>query len=84
MTGEDRVLAAAAAVLDDRDIDVDRDILGSYRQDRSSGTAAGEPFAVVFPRTTAQVAAIMAAAHRDRVPVVPRGAGSGLSGPAVP
>ena len=80
MTGEDRVLAAAAAVLDDRDIVVDRDILGSYRQDRSSGTAAGEPFAVVFPRTTAQVAAIMAAAHRDRVPVVPRGAGSGLSG----
>ncbi|MGA0313580.1 MAG: FAD-binding oxidoreductase [Ilumatobacteraceae bacterium] len=80
MTDEDRVLAAAAAVLDDRDVVVDRDILGSYRHDRSTGSPAGEPFAVVFPRTTDQVAAIMTAAHRHRVPVVPRGAGSGLSG----
>ncbi len=80
MTDEDRVLAAAAAVLDDRDIVVDRDILGSYRHDRSTGSPAGEPFAVVFPRTTDQVAAIMTAAHRHRVPVVPARAGSGLSG----
>ncbi len=80
MTDEDRVLAAAAAVLDDRDIVVDRDILASYRHDRSTGSPAGEPFAVVFPRSTEQVAAIMTAAHRHRVPVVPRGAGSGLSG----
>jgi len=35
---------------------------------------------VVFPRTTEQVAAVMTAAHQHRVPVVPRGAGSGLTG----
>jgi glycolate oxidase len=77
---EDAVLAAAGAVLADGDIVVDSDIIESYRFDRSTGTEAGQPFAIAFPRTTEQVAAIMAAAHSNRVPVVPRGAGSGLTG----
>lgn len=80
MTPEDSVLAAAAATLDDGDVVTDTDIIESYRSDRSLGTAAGQPFAVVFPRTTEQVAALLAAAHEHRVPVVPRGAGSGLTG----
>ncbi len=80
MTPEDSVLAAAATVLDDGDVVTDTDIIESYRSDRSLGTAAGQPFAVVFPRTTEQVAALLAAAHEHRVPVVPRGAGSGLTG----
>jgi glycolate oxidase len=77
---EDAVLAAADAALADGDIVVDSDIIESYRFDRSTGTEAGQPFAIAFPRTTEQVAAIMAAAHSNRVPVVPRGAGSGLTG----
>ena len=80
MSPEDAVLAAAGAVLADGDIVVDSDIIESYRFDRSTGTEAGQPFAIAFPRTTEQVAAIMAAAHSNRVPVVPRGAGSGLTG----
>lgn len=80
MTPEDAVLAAADAALDAGDIVTDTDIIESYRFDRSTGTEAGQPFAVVFPRTTEQVSALMTAAHRHRVPVVPRGAGSGLSG----
>ncbi len=74
------MLAACDATLDDRDVVTDTDILRSYTRDRSTGSEAGEPFAVVFPRTTDQVAAVLAAAHAERVPVVPRGAGSGLSG----
>ena len=80
MTPEDSVLAACDAALDARDVVTDADILGSYTRDRSTGSEAGEPFAVVFPRTTDQVSAIMQAAHAHRVPVVPRGAGSGLTG----
>jgi glycolate oxidase len=80
VTPEDSVLAACDAALDDRDIVTDPDILRSYTRDRSTGSAAGEPFAVVFPRTTEQVSAVLAAGHANRVPVVPRGAGSGLSG----
>lgn len=80
MTPEDEVLAACAAVLDERDIVTDREILPTYSRDRSTGSAAGEPFAAVFPRRAEQVSAVLAAAHAHRVPVVPRGAGSGLSG----
>lgn len=80
MTPEDAVLAACDVALDDRDVITDPDILRSYTRDRSTGSAAGEPFAVVFPRTTEQVSEVMQAAHQHRVPVVPRGAGSGLSG----
>jgi glycolate oxidase len=82
VTPEDAVLAAAAAALDDGDLVTDPDRLASYRTDQSTGSAAGEPFAVAFPRTTAQVSALLGAAHEHRVPVVPRGAGSGLSGGA--
>jgi len=50
MSAEGAVLAAAAASLADGDIVTDRDILESYRFDRSTGSEAGQPFAVVFPR----------------------------------
>jgi glycolate oxidase len=42
------------------------------------------PGLVVLPEATAQVSAVLRIANRERVPVVPRGAGSGLSGGAVP
>ena len=80
MTPEDAVLAACEAALFDRDVVTDPDRLPTYQRDRSTGSPAGEPFAVVFPRSTEQVSAVLAAAHEHRVPVVPRGAGSGLSG----
>ncbi|MEK9810358.1 MAG: hypothetical protein VW362_07915, partial [Candidatus Nanopelagicales bacterium] len=63
MTPEDSVLAVAGSVLDGGDVLTDTDIIESYRFDRSSGTSAGQPFAVVFPRTTEQVSALMAAAY---------------------
>jgi glycolate dehydrogenase FAD-linked subunit len=39
---------------------------------------------VVVPGTTAEVAAIAALCHQSRVPLVPRGAGTGYTGGAVP
>ncbi len=45
---------------------------------------AHEPEVVVRPASTEQVAALMRLASEERVPVTPRGAGSGLSGGAVP
>jgi glycolate oxidase len=50
------------------------------------GTAAlkGTPGAVVFPKTTAQVAACVRLAAEHGVPVVTRGSGTGLSGGSVP
>ena len=42
------------------------------------------PMAVVLPETTAEVAAILRLCDRERIKVVPRGAGTSLSGGALP
>ncbi|HYZ61024.1 MAG TPA: FAD-linked oxidase C-terminal domain-containing protein [Acetobacteraceae bacterium] len=42
------------------------------------------PLAVVLPETTEQVAAVLAFLHKNGVRVVPRGAGTSLSGGALP
>jgi glycolate oxidase len=42
------------------------------------------PLAVALPETESQVGAVLAACHRLGVPVVARGAGTGLSGGAMP
>ncbi|HEY0755862.1 MAG TPA: FAD-linked oxidase C-terminal domain-containing protein [Ktedonobacteraceae bacterium] len=44
----------------------------------------GRPDVVVLPATTEEVAAIVKIAARYDIPVVPRGAGTGLSGGAIP
>ncbi len=51
------------------------DGLTAYRQ---------RPLVVALPETEAQVAAVLKACHRLAVPVVARGAGTGLSGGALP
>jgi glycolate oxidase len=51
------------------------DALAAYRQ---------PPLAVVLPSTTAEVAAALAYCHQAGVKVVPRGAGTSLSGGALP
>ncbi len=60
----------------------DPDILAAYRQDRALDPAAGTARALVRPVDTAQVATVMRWAHEHRIAVVPRGAGTGLSGGA--
>lgn len=54
--------------------------MDAYRWDRANDPGAGVPLAVVRAETTEEVQAVVAAAAASKVPVVPRGAGSGLSG----
>ncbi len=42
------------------------------------------PLAVALPRTTEEVAAVLRYCHKYAIPVVPRGAGTSLSGGAIP
>src|SRR5690554_6506131 len=42
------------------------------------------PLAVVLPRSTTEVAAVLKVCHEMGVPVVPRGAGTSLAGGALP
>jgi len=51
------------------------DALTAYRQ---------RPLAVALPESTAQVAKLLGFAHRERLKVVARGAGTSLSGGAIP
>jgi glycolate oxidase len=80
MAVDERILEQIADHLDPADVVTDSDIIASYREDRSTGAVAGWPRAVVFPRTTNEVSAVMRIAQEHRIPVVPRGAGSGLTG----
>ena len=45
---------------------------------------ACQPLAVVLPRTTEQVAAVLRFCHEHAIPVVPRGAGTSLAGGSLP
>jgi glycolate oxidase len=60
----------------------DPDVLESYRRDQAAIVEAGVPMAAVRPGSTAEIQEVLRIASRHRVPVVPRGAGSGLSGGA--
>ncbi|ANW66191.1 FAD-linked oxidase [Mycobacterium sp. djl-10] len=66
--------------LPDGTVVTDPDIVAAYRQDRAADPDAGTATAVIRPRTTEEVQAVLRWATRHRVAVVPRGAGTGLSG----
>ena len=48
-----------------------------------AGLSTGTPGAVVFPETTEQVSQVVKLAARNRISIVPRGAGTGLSGGSI-
>ncbi len=60
----------------------DPDVMASYLHDEAEWAEHGRAVAVVRPTTTAEVAAVVATCARHGVPIVPRGAGTGLSGGA--
>ena len=70
-------LVPAACVIDSRESmrAFDSDGLSAYRQ---------LPLAVVLPETVEQIAAVMKWCHQQGVKIVPRGAGTSLSGGALP
>ncbi|OCB30232.1 FAD-linked oxidase [Mycobacterium malmoense] len=76
------VLASLAADLPDGMVVTDPTITEGYRQDRAFDPSAGKPLAVVRPRCTEDVQTVLRWACAHGVPVVTRGAGSGLSGGA--
>jgi glycolate oxidase len=63
-------------------VSVDSDVAAGYSRDMMPLAANGIPLAVVFPEITEQVQAVVRLCAEAKTPVVPRGAGSGLSGAA--
>ncbi len=76
----DAPLESLIAELPDRTVITDPVSMEAYRYDWAHDTTAGMPLAVVRPTDAAQVQAVIRWADEHQVPVVPRGAGSGLSG----
>src|SRR5687768_14931671 len=79
----DALAAAVAALVDalpDGVVVTDPDRTEKYRRDRSQDPHAGTPAAVVRAQDAAQVQTAVRWAAQHSVPVVPRGAGTGLSG----
>ena len=82
MTTTQADLATLTSTLPDGAVLTDPDVTASYRQDWARDPNAGQPLAVVRATNTDDVVATLRWASAHRVPVVPRGAGSGLSGGA--
>jgi glycolate oxidase len=85
--GEDAVqsvLAGLSEAVIDLDILTGDGIPSDYEHDENLTVAGCAPAAVLLPTSTAQVAEILELADHNRVPVTGRGAGTGLSGAAVP
>ncbi|AHC26792.1 MULTISPECIES: FAD-binding oxidoreductase [Mycobacteriaceae] len=70
------------AALPEGTVVTDPDIVASYRQDRAADPDAGTALAVLRPRGTEDVQTIVRWAAANGVAVIPRGAGTGLSGGA--
>lgn len=70
------LLPDSCLITDERElVPFDTDAFVSYRR---------MPLAVVLPETTAQVAAVLKYCNENSIPVIPRGAGTSLSGGAIP
>ncbi|MFG1805883.1 FAD-binding oxidoreductase [Streptomyces sp. NPDC049040] len=76
------VIETLAAGLPAGTVLTDPEVMASYAHDMASFSEAGEPLAVVLPRTVEDVQHVMRTATAARVPVVPQGARTGLSGGA--
>ena len=81
-TDADRAVAELVAALPDGVVVTAPDAVEKYRFDWTHA-AAGTPLAAVRAESTEQVQATMRWASRHGIPVVPRGAGTGLSGGAL-
>lgn len=79
------LIAALAEIAGERNVlHDDPERLASYASDEAGALYARSPEVVIRASTTDEVSRVLALANRHRVPVTPRGAGSGLAGGAVP
>jgi glycolate oxidase len=79
----DSIVRALREIVPGEGVVTDRDELRAYENDGLTAYAA-VPLAVVLPSTTAQVAECLKLCMAEGVKVVPRGAGTSLSGGALP
>lgn len=80
--GNGALLTKLREALGDAAVLTDPDVADSYSRDMMPLAESGRPLAVVLPSDVEGVQATVRACAEAKVPIVPRGAGSGLSGAA--
>ncbi|HEY6817678.1 MAG TPA: FAD-binding protein, partial [Croceibacterium sp.] len=83
MSDTDAFLAAATALLGERGLTRDPELVQPWLTDWR-GRYTGRALALASPGSTAEVAALMKLCAEHRIPVVPQGGNSGMSGGATP
>lgn len=83
MKSSPNILAALRRLSRPLEIWTDPEKIEPYLHDEAARSKQ-KPIAVLFPRTAKDVAKILKFATKHRLAVIPRGAGSGLSGGALP
>ena len=79
----DAIVAGLARLVDADSLVIDEDERRAFETDALTSYRQ-LPLAVVLPRTTEEVSAVLAFLHAQKVPVVARGAGTSLAGGAIP
>jgi len=77
---DENVIRALVAGLPEGTVVTEPEIVESYRYDRAMTVRPGRPLAVVRATCTSDVQAVLRVASRFGIPIVTRGAGTGLSG----
>ena len=73
------------AIVGRKNVISDKEKIETYSHDETSAEQYSHmPEVVVTPKTTKEIAKIVKLANKELIPITPRGAGSGLSGGAIP
>jgi glycolate oxidase len=77
------ILESFKKILGEAYVLTDADSILNYGHDQTEDLNF-PPEVILKPRTSEEIAQVMLACNRERIPVTPRGAGTGLSGAALP
>ena len=79
------ILDELVSILGPKNVLTDQDRLETYSHDETPAEEYGHmPEVVITPSTAREIAEVVKLANRELIPITPRGAGSGLSGGAIP
>ena len=79
------IVAELIAIVGRKNVISDKEKIETYSHDETSAKQYSHmPEVVVTPKTTKEIAKIVKLANKELIPITPRGAGSGLSGGAIP
>jgi len=78
-----QIIQAMSSIVSDEGLIVDAEEMRAYDHDGLMAYKA-QPLIVVLPETTEEISLILKYCHDNNIKIVPRGAGTGLSGGALP